>query len=329
MGLSPRSGDGVTRRFAFAFLLLLALLPRLAAAQDTRLIVVAGVGGDEEHTAQFHKWADGVIDAMEKAGMPDADITYLADSPALDKAHTALTSTKENVTKAFTDVAAKSKPGDEVFVLLIGHGSADSRQATFNIPGPDMTAADFGLLLDKMPDQRVVFVNTTSASGPFVDALKKSGRLIVTATKTAGEREDTRFAEYFIQALTSDEADRDRNGRVSVGEAFDYATQKTKDAYDKEHHLQTEHSVLEDGNGGKLATAVYLAPDKSKAAIAQTADPAMRALLEQQAALNRDIEALRLKKDVLPAADYDAQLEKLLTDLALKTREIRDKEAKK
>jgi hypothetical protein len=324
-------GAAAARRSAVLifFASLVALVPRTALAQDTRLLVISGVGGDDEHTAQFHKWADQVIDAMKKVGMADADITYLADSPELDTAHKAERSTKENVQKAFTDVAAKSKPGDEVFVLLIGHGSADSRQATFNIPGPDMTAADFGVLLDKMPEQRVVFVDTTSASGPFVDALKKSGRTIVTATKTAGEREDTRFAEYFIEAITSDEADRDRNGRVSVGEAFDYATQKTKDAYDKGHHIQTEHSVLEDGNAGKLAATIYLAPDTSKAAIAQTTDPALRALLEEQAALNRDIEVLRLKKEVMPPADYDAQLDKLLTDLALKTREIRDREAKK
>jgi hypothetical protein len=302
---------------------------RPAAAQDTRLLIIAGVGGDDEHTAQFHKWAGLVIDGAKKSGLPDADITYLADAPELDPAHKGARSTRENVAKAFADITARSKPGDEVFILLIGHGSFDGSQASFNLPGPDMTAADFGLFLDKLSAERIIFVDTSSSSGPFVDALKKSGRTIVTATKTGGERNEPRFAQYFIEALNGGEADRDRNGRVSVAEAFDYAQAKVKEAYQKEGHILTEHAVLEDGTEGKLAATLYLAPDKARTAIAETSDPAMRALLEEQVSLNRDIEALRLKKDGMDPAEYDKQLEKLLTDLALKTREIRDREAKK
>src|SRR5205823_1508328 len=100
-------------------------------------------------------------------------------------------------------------------------------------------------------------------------------------------------------------------------------------AYEKEGHIQTEHAVLEDGTQGKLASTLYLTPDKARAAMAQTSDPALRALLEQQSNLNREIEALRVRKDSMVPADYDAQLEKLLTDLALKTKEIRDKEGAK
>jgi hypothetical protein len=102
-----------------------------------------------------------------------------------------------------------------------------------------------------------------------------------------------------------------------------------KDEYAKSGHILTEHAVLDDGNEGKLAATLYVAPDKSKAQIAATADPALRALLEEQAALNRQIEALRVRKDSMDPAEYDKQLEQLLTDLALKTREIRDREAKK
>jgi len=310
-------------------LLLVAGFAQTAAAQDTRLLIISGVGGDDEHTAQFHKWADLVIDGVKKSGLPEADIAYLADAPEQDAAHKAVRSTKENIAKAFADITAKSKPGDEVFVLLIGHGSFDGKESAFNIPGPDMTAADFGVFLDKLSSQRIIFVNTSSSSGPFVDALKKPGRTIVTATKTGGEHNEPRFAGYFIEALASDEADRDRNGRVSVGEAFDYAAARVKDAYDKEHHIQTEHAVLEDGSQGKLAATLFLTPDKAKAALAQTTDPAMRALLEEQAAINRDIEALRLIKDGMDPAEYDKRFEKLATDLALKTKEIRDREAQK
>ena len=39
--------------------------------------------------------------------------------------------------------------------------------------------------------------------------------------------------------------------------------------------------------------------------------------------------ALRVKKDLMDPAEYDRQLEQLLTDLALKTRDVRDRESGK
>jgi len=307
-----------------------ALFASTSAAQDTHLIVVSGVAGDPELANQYHQWAMKVIDAAKKKGIVDANIAYLAENTEKDPAHIRARSTRENVTKAFTDVAARARPNDEVFILLIGHGSFDGRQGAFNLPGPDLSAADYADLLKKLATERVVFVNTSSSSGAFLEPLAGPGRTIVTATKTGGERNDPRFAEYFIEALVTDEADRDRNGRVSVLEAFDYAKQKVQAAYEKEGHILTEHATLEDGSQGKLASTLFLAPEGARRAdIAGVADPAVRALLEQQDALERQVAQLRLKKESMDPAQYEQQLEKLLTDLAVKTKEIRDREGKK
>jgi hypothetical protein len=115
-----------------------------------------------------------------------------------------------------------------------------------------------------------------------------------------------------------------------VLEAFDYAKQKVQAAYEKEGHILTEHATLEDGSQGKLASTLFLAPEGAhRADIAGVADPALRALLEQQDALERQVAQLRLKKESMDPAQYEQQLEKLLTDLAVKTKEIRDREGKK
>ena len=185
------------------------------------------------------------------------------------------------------------------------------------------------MLLQKFTTQKVAFINTTSSSGAFLQPLAGPARTIVTATKTGGERNETRFAEYFVQALDSEEADRDRNGRVSVQEAFDFAASKVKAAYEKEGHILTEHAALDDGSQGKLAGTQYLAPERSRTAAAQNADPALRALLEQRDALERQVNDLRLKKDSMDQAAYDQQLEKLVTDLAVTTRQIRELEGRK
>jgi hypothetical protein len=260
--------------------------------------------------------------------MPDANMTYLGENPDQSGGRMKARATREIVTKAFTDLAAQVKANDDLFVVLIGHGSFDGKTAAFNLPGPDLTADDYSTLLKKFPTQKIVFVNTASSSGAFVQPLAGPARTIVAATRTGGERNETRFAQYFVEAFDTDSADRDRNGRVSVQEAFDYAAQKVKAVYEQEGHIMTEHATLDDSAQGKLASSQYLAPERSRTAAAQSLDPAYRTLLEQRDALERQVADLRLRKDSMDAKQYDDQLEKLLTDLALKTRAIRDYEQK-
>jgi hypothetical protein len=302
-------------------------LARPVAAQDTHLIVIVGAGGDPEHSTRFHKWASEVVDAAKKRGVPAANVAYLGE--AQDPAHVTARATKEAVTKAFQDAAKASQPDDELFVLLIGHGSFDGKIGAFNILGPDLSAGDYATLLDLFKTQKIAFVNTSSASGAFLQALAGPNRAIVTATKTGGERNETRFPEFFVEAMNGDAADSDRNGRVSVQEAFTYALAKVKDAYEKEGHILTEHATLDDGNEGKFAATQFLAPRGSRTTASASADPKVRALLAERDALEEQIAQLRLKKDSMDAARYEEQLEKLLTDLALKTRAIRELEAKK
>lgn len=307
----------------------LVAMPGPAAAQDTHVIVIVGVGGDEEHTTRFTTWAGAVVDTAKKRGVADANITYLGERTELDAARMQGRSTREAVVKAFSDTAARARANDDVFVLLIGHGSFDGRTAAFNLPGPDLTADDYKPLVDRLRLQRVAFINTASSSGAFLEPLAGPGRTIVTATRTGGERNEPRFAEFFIAAYTGDGADRDRNGRVSVQEAFEYAKQRVTAEYEKAGHLLSEHASLNDGADGKLAAMQFLAPQRSRSTEMANADPALRAMVEQRDALERAVAEWRLKKDSMDPAAYEAQLEVLLTDLALKTRQIRDAEAKK
>jgi hypothetical protein len=300
-------------------------------AQDTHLLVITGVGGDDEHTQNFHKWATAIVEAAkERGGLTDQTIMYLGDKPELDTAHIKERSTRANVEKALADLAAKAQPADEVVVILIGHGSFDGKMGAFNLAGPDLTADDYARLLGAIKAQRIVFVNTASSSGAFLQPLAGPGRTIITSTKTGGEKNEPVFAQYFAEAFKDLSADTDRNGRISVAEAFEYAKNKAVATYTKAGTILTEHATLDDSRDGKFAATLYLDSDRARAEkTAKVADPELRALLEQQQALQTQIDGLKLKKELLPPAEYDQQMEKLLTDLALKARAIRDKEAKK
>jgi Peptidase C13 family len=325
MHREPRAPSPV----AVLLALLVSAFAPSAAAQETHLLVITGVGGDEEHTQNFHKWASTIIStARERGGVTDATITYLGDKPELDTAHIKARSTRENVQKAFADLASRAKPADEVFIVLIGHGSFDGQKAAFNLAGPDLSADDYAKLLEKLPAQRIVFVNTASSSGAFLQPLAGPGRTIVTSTKTGGEKNEPIFAGYFAEAFKDPAADTDRNGRVSVSEAFEYAKAKVVAAYQKAGTILTEHATLDDSQEGKFAGTLFLESERARTEkIASVANPELRALLLAQQQLNEQVTALRLKKDVLPAAEYDQQMEKLLTELAQKGRAIRELEA--
>jgi len=307
-----------------------AVIAGRAAAQESHLLIITGVGGDDEHTQTFHKWAMAMIDAVKKKdGLADANIIYLSEKPELDAARIKGKSTRENVQKAFADLAARSRANDTIVIVLLGHGSFDGSQAAFSLPGPDLTPSDFAALLAKLSTQHVAFINTSSASGAFLPTVAAPGRVVVTATKTGGERNETRFPEFFVEAFGDEAADRDRNGRVSIAEAFDYAKNKVTKTYEQEGHILTEHAVLDEGPAGAgVAAQLFLAAPQNALKV-DTSDPAVRALVEQRDALEREIAALKLMKPSMDAAKYDAQMEKLLTDLALKTRAIRDRQAKK
>jgi hypothetical protein len=306
--------------------------------QDPHLLVITGLGGDPEYSGRFQEMGSSfVATALEKLSLPPDNIIYLGEDATADP-HIRDRSTRENVDLAFTNLASNTRSGDHVFVVLIGHGSFNAGESRFNLPGPDLTAEDFGLHLDQLSDRQVTFVNLSSASGEFIKALSGSGRTIVTATRTGREGNDTVFGGYFINAFIGDAADLDKDGRVSVWEAFEFARVEVTREYETSNRIATEHAALDDnGDGegstdladamdGALARERYLAGDPTLAAARATDDPELRALLEQKADLERRIDELRSVRDQLAQDRYESDLEELLIELALANRAIRARE---
>lgn len=293
---------------------ILSSLARTAPAEQSHLVIVVGLGGEKKYSDAFRAMAVSMVGAAEKKlGMDPAHIVSLGEKE----------STRESVQKALREVASRSAPGDVVLILLIGHGSFQQGESRFNLRGPDMTAADFVPLLDALASRTVVFVNTASASGDFVKALAGTDRTIVTATKSAQERNETTFARHFVDAFATGGADADKDERVSVLEAFEYARREVQRFYEKERRLLTEHAVLEDGREGALARTVYLGSGEGETPSADAGDPKLVALRQERRDAERRLDALKARKETTAAASYEEELEKLLLELALKDEEIR------
>jgi len=299
---------------------LVSSLAGSAAAEQSHLVIIVGLGGEKKYSDAFREMAVSMVGAAEKKlGLDPAHIVSLGEKD----------SSRESVESALREVAARSAPGDVVFVLLIGHGSYQQGEARFNLRGPDMTAADFVPLLDALASRTVVFVNTASASGDFVKALSGRDRTIVTATKSAQERNETAFARHFVDAFATGGADADKDQRVSVLEAFEYARREVQRFYEKERRLLTEHAVLEDGREGALARTVFLGAGDGETQSAEAGDPELLALRQERRDVERRLEALKARKETTSAASYEEELEKLLLELARKDAEARRRAAEK
>jgi hypothetical protein len=297
------------------------------------LLIVVGLSGDPEHGELFQKWGTALAEASVKVGVSADRLVYLADTKE-PTGRVSGRATREDIDKALAGFAKAAAPEDVVYIVLFGHGSFDGQSARFNLPGPDITAVDFNTMIRRVPARNVVFVNTSSSSGPFVEALSAQGRTIITATRSGAEQFTTLFGGYFVEAFSSDMADADKNGRISMLEAFQYAKAEVARAYEREGLLATEHAMLDDngdkngsqtpaatGADGKLAAAMSLGSAADAAPLPE--DPKLRALYLERRDLERRVESLRLLKDSMPPAKYTSELERLVTDLALKTREIR------
>jgi hypothetical protein len=223
-------------------------------------------------------------------------------------------STRANVQAGLARLAARARAGDVVLVLLLGHGAGEGAGSRVNLPGPDATAADYAAWLAPLAAQQVVVVNAASGSGDFVPALAAPGRVVITATRSALERNAPRFAAPFAEALGSDAADTDKDGRLSVLELFRFTRAAVARAYEASNTLQVEHPVLSDSAAAaRIAFAREAAPANARVA----------ALLAERQALESALAALRGRKGAMDAAAYEAELERLLVAIAEKTQAIK------
>lgn len=317
-------------RALLAGLLWLAALPALAIEQH--LLIVTGIGGDEAYTQQFTRHALQLRDAALAAGIARERIAWLDGAP---HAEADGRSDKAALLAAIAAIGARAGADDRVFIVLIGHGNPRGDSAVFNLPGPDIEAAEFDAALAALPTQTLTLVNTASSSGPFIAALAGPKRIVISATASAREYHAPRFGEHFVAAFTDAIADRDKDGRVSMLEAFDYARREVRREFEADKRILTEHALLDDngdgdgssapgeaGADGALARQVHLQPPPRAADL----PPQLAAKFARKRELETGIDALKRRRDDLPAADYYTELERLLIELAMLARDIRAEE---
>ncbi len=229
-------------RVALAFWFLVACCGW--AEEKASVIVVAGAGGEAEYAGTFEKSAADWKQAGESGGAVVRTI-------GLDE-HAA-----QSLEQLRTALRDESKDGaTELWIVLLGHGNADGKDAKFNLTGDDLSASEFATLLTPF-HRPLVLINCFSASGAFLAPLAAPGRVVVTATKAGSERNYSRFGKYFSEAIADPAADLDKDGQTSALEAWLTAAQRTSAFYKEEGRIATEHSLLDDNGDGKGTPADF------------------------------------------------------------------------
>ena len=314
-----------------ALVMVVAAARPAAAAEGARYaVIVQGASGDPQYAQMHRAWVDALAAVLqEKMGFDAARITKLTEEPKAGE----LKSTSESVKATLDRLAKEAKADDLVFMMLIGHGSGDAASAKFNLIGPDLTAVEWNGLLQPIA-ARLVIVDSTSSSFPFLAGLAGKNRVVITATNSFAQRFHTTFPDAFIRTLMASDADADKNGRLSLLEVFNYTSRLVALKYEQDGHMSTETAIFDDNGDGKGRIATAAAGDDGviagltyldAVAVPKSADPAVQALLNRQQELTEQVDELRRRKPSMGAADFEREFEKLIIELSTVSRDIRRK----
>jgi hypothetical protein len=304
----------------------LAALASPVMASERYVVIVSGASGGEKYAEQQKKWRNELtVFLTSNFSVPDANIVVL------DEENTGTSqATAQNVRRLLADLRRRVTRDDTLMLVLLGHGTFDGADAKFNLVGPDLTAPEWKEAIDGIAG-RMVIVNTTEASYPFLEELSRAGRVIITATDSAQQRFATVFPEYFIRSLADLSSDLDKNGRISLWEAFASASAGVKQHYEQRGQLSTERPLLDDngdrvgreadapGEDGVMARAMYFDAKRTST----SSNPAVADLERARQSLERRLEDLKARKSAMSDEQYQTELEAILIELARVAQEIR------
>lgn len=292
------------------------------APEKPTVIVVIGAPGDDEYAPMFHAWGEKWRAAAEKA---NAQFALVAGADVRDG------SDRDRLQQLLASAADDEQ--SPLWIVLIGHGTFDGQSAKFNLRGPDVEAAELAEWL-KLVKRPLAVINCASASAPFVNRLAGENRVIISATKSGDEQNFARFGQFIVEAIDNPQADLDKDGQVSLLEAYLTACRQVAEFYQQDARLATEHALLDDNGDGLGTPAAWFrglrATQRAKDGASLdgtrahqwhliTSDRELQLsseLRSRRDELELKIAALRADKQKLPEDDYFRALEPLMVELA-------------
>ena len=289
--------------------------------------IVIGAPGEPQYGEMFSQWANLWVEGLSSSrtqliGHSTQQASDLSDRESL---------------KRWIAQTKVLDPKRTRWLILLGHGTFDGKTAKFNLRGEDISSSELQQWLDGDTAQWVIVVGAAS-SAPFLKALSGPNRVVIVSTKNSNENNFSRFGGFLSQSLHEETSDLDHDGAVSILEAFICGSQKTKQYYEDNRLLATEHPLLEDnadslGTSGEsyrgtrpvaISSAGNTPMEKMDGRLAKRITlkvrPSDRGLsgeaLEAIEKLEMQIDNLRSNKESLQPDDYYSKLETIFLEIA-------------
>jgi hypothetical protein len=289
--------------------------------------IVIGAPGEPQYGEMFSQWANLWVEGLSSSrtqliGHSTQQSSDISDRESL---------------KSWIAQTKVLDPKRTRWLILLGHGTFDGKTAKFNLRGEDISSSELQQWLDGDTAQWVIVVCAAS-SAPFLKALSGSNRVVIVSTKNSNESNFSRFGGFMSQSLHEETSDLDHDGVVSILEAFVCGSQKTKQYYEDNRLLATEHPLLEDnadslGTSGEsyrgtrpvaISSAGNTPMEKMDGRLAKRITlkvrPSDRGLsgeaLEAIEKLEMQIDNLRSNKESLQPDDYYSKLETIFLEIA-------------
>ena len=234
------------------------------ASGTKRALILCGLTGDAAHHKLYSETVTKLHEGLFKQfGFADVQVLFgdeSQDSDA-DVIKSANRATREELEKSVTALQAKLQPDDALWVIVVGHSHYDGKHSWLNLPGPDIHQFDFAKLFQGISAAQQVFVLTTPTSGFYIKPLSAKGRVVISATETDWETNETEFPHELARVLSSPpetkEFDIDQDGAVTLFDLYVTVVRNLAQSYLERELLATEHPLLDD-NGDGRGTEVQL-----------------------------------------------------------------------
>ncbi len=209
-------------------------------------MIVSGVGKDMDDRLLRDEIVRNLCSYLQKEASVERNrLTVLvADANAVGA------STADRIAETIRVYASAVSPEDRFVFYYAGQANAIGDSLRLNLPGPDITQEELASWFAGIKADSQLVVLDCPRAAIAAKALAHPGRVLVLAS-TEQQVHGTQFGRCFVPALARAESDTDRDGSISVLEAFTAAAREIEKWYQDRQLLPTETPVLEDDGDGR------------------------------------------------------------------------------
>lgn len=231
-----------------------------------RALIVCGLSGGTAHRKLFVETTTKLHEGLAKQlGFAEENVHLLfGDDPQdsdIEPFKSAPRSTREELEQTVTKLREQLRLDDALWLIVVGHSHYDGKHSWLNLPGPDIHQLDFAKLFTGITAAQQVFVITTPTSGYYIKPLSAKGRVVMKATETDWETNETEFPHELARILFAPPAakdfDVDGDGVLTLFDFYVTVVRNLAQSYLDREFLATEPPLLDD-NGDGRGTEVQL-----------------------------------------------------------------------